>query len=105
MKRILIVEDDLHIQDIFKIIFEAYGYDVECLDNGKTLCERKGNWPDAIILDKQLPGLSGVEACKFLKSQSRTKDIPVILITATLGVQEAAKIAGADDFMEKPFDM
>jgi CheY-like chemotaxis protein len=105
MKRLLIVEDDLSIQDIFKIMFETYGYQVECLENGKVLCERKGNWPDAIILDKQLPGLDGVRACQFLKSQPATKNIPVLLITATMGVDQAAKLAGADDFLEKPFDM
>jgi DNA-binding response OmpR family regulator len=105
MKRILIVEDDLHIRDIFKIIFETYGYDVECIDNGESLCKRKSNWPDAIILDKQLPGIDGVKACQFLKSQPGTKNIPVILITATQGVDKAAQIAGADYFFEKPFDM
>jgi DNA-binding response OmpR family regulator len=105
MKRILIVEDDLAIQDIFKIIFETYGYEVECMDNGKTLCEKDTNWPDAIILDKQLPGVDGVEACRHLKSQATTKNIPVILITASSGIVQAARIAGADDFAEKPFDM
>jgi CheY-like chemotaxis protein len=105
MKRLLIVEDDLSIQDIFKIMFETYGYQVECLENGKVLCERKDNWPDAIILDKQLPGMDGVQACQFLKSQPATKNIPVLLITATMGVDQAAKLAGADDFLEKPFDM
>jgi DNA-binding response OmpR family regulator len=105
MKKILIVEDDLATQDIFKIIFESYGYDVECIDNGKTLFERRGNWPDAIILDKQLPGIDGIEACRHLKSQSVSKNIPVILITASGGVNQAAKVAGADDFFEKPFDM
>jgi DNA-binding response OmpR family regulator len=105
MKKILIVEDDLATQDIFKIIFESYGYEVEVLDNGKHLCERTANLPDAIILDKQLPGLDGVEACQFLKSRSATKNIPVILITATEGVAQAAKKAGADDYFEKPFDM
>jgi DNA-binding response OmpR family regulator len=105
MKKILIVEDDLSIQDIFRIIFETYGYDVECMDKGETLYEKKGNWPDAIILDKQLPGISGIEACRFLKNQSVSKDIPVILITASSGIRDAARAAGADDYFEKPFDM
>jgi CheY-like chemotaxis protein len=105
MKKVLIVEDDLHIRDIFQMIFETYGYQVECLENGKVLCERDNNWPDVIILDKQLPGLDGVQACQYLKSQPDTKNIPVLLITATLGIDRAAKAAGADDFLEKPFDM
>jgi DNA-binding response OmpR family regulator len=105
MKKILIVEDDAAIQDIFKIIFETYGFSVECIDNGKELSERKSNWPDAIILDKQLPGLDGVKACQHLKSQSASKDIPVILITASNEIEKSAKLAGADHFFEKPFDM
>jgi DNA-binding response OmpR family regulator len=105
MKRILIVEDDPAILDIFKIIFETYGYEVECIDNGKTLCEKHANWPDAIILDKQLPGVDGVVACRHLKAQAVSKNIPVILITASSGIVQAARNAGADDFAEKPFDM
>jgi DNA-binding response OmpR family regulator len=105
MKKILIVEDDLDIQDIFKIIFTTYGYEVECIDNGKAIFEKKSNWPDAIILDKQLPGMNGVEACKLLKANVETHKIPVIMISATSGVEQAARIAGADDFLEKPFNM
>jgi DNA-binding response OmpR family regulator len=105
MKKILIVEDDAAIQDIFRIIFETYGFAVECIDNGKELRERTSNWPDAIILDKQLPGLDGVTVCQHLKSQASSKNIPVILITASSEVEKSAKLAGADYFFEKPFDM
>jgi len=105
MKKILIVEDDIDIQNIFKIIFKSYGYSVECLTDGKKLCERQGDWPDAIILDKQLPGLSGVEACQHLKSKEETRNIPIIMISAATGIEESAKKAGADDFLEKPFQM
>jgi DNA-binding response OmpR family regulator len=105
MKKILIVEDDAAIQDIFKIIFETYGFAVECIDNGKALCERTSNWPDAIVLDKQLPGVDGVKACQYLKSQPSSKHIPVILITASNEIEKSARLAGADDFSEKPFDM
>jgi DNA-binding response OmpR family regulator len=105
MKKILIVEDDAAIQDIFRIIFETYGFAVECIDNGKAVCERTSNWPDAIILDKQLPGIDGVKVCQHLKSQAVSKHIPVILITASNEIEKSAKLAGADDFSEKPFDM
>jgi DNA-binding response OmpR family regulator len=105
MKKILIIEDDIATQDIFRLIFETYGYQVECMDSGEKLVKKNGNWPDAIILDKQLPGIDGVEACKFLKSQSSSKNVPVILITGSAGIDQWAKSAGADDFFEKPFDM
>jgi DNA-binding response OmpR family regulator len=57
------------------------------------------------LLDKQLSGQDGLEVCQFLKSQSDTKDIPVIIISATPGISKMAMDAGADDFLEKPFQM
>jgi DNA-binding response OmpR family regulator len=105
MKKILIVEDDLDIQDIFKIIFKSNGYEVECSDKGLPICERQSNLPDLIILDKQLPDVSGLEACSTLKSKDNTRHIPIILISAASGIAAVARAAGADDFMEKPFNM
>jgi DNA-binding response OmpR family regulator len=105
MNKILIVEDDIHIQDIFKIIFNSHGYAVECVDSGEKLYKTDLHWPDVIILDKKLPGISGIEACKRLKANADTKIIPVIMISALSGVREAALRAGADDYIEKPFTM
>jgi DNA-binding response OmpR family regulator len=105
MKKILIVEDDLDIQDIFRIIFTSKGYEVECNDRGLPISERQRHLPDLIILDKKLPDISGVEACRILKSKNNTRHIPVILISAAPGIAADARVAGADDFMEKPFNM
>jgi DNA-binding response OmpR family regulator len=105
MKRILVVEDDKDIQDVFRIILSSFGYRVDCLADGASVLEMKNNWPDAIILDKQLPGLNGVEVCKTLKSKDELQHIPVIMISATSGIEQAAKQAGADDYLEKPFNM
>ncbi len=105
MKTILIVEDDKDIQDVFKIIFTSFGFNVRTESNGRNVADMNTDWPDAVILDKQLPGLNGVEVCKILKSNPESKNIPVIMISATSGIAEAAKLAGADDFLEKPFNM
>jgi DNA-binding response OmpR family regulator len=105
MRKILIVEDDSDIQDIFKIIFSSNGYEVECIDKGLSVAGRKNNLPDLIILDKQLPDVSGTEACKTLKASKETCNIPVIMISAAPGLAAAARDAGADDFIEKPFTM
>jgi DNA-binding response OmpR family regulator len=104
MKKILIVEDDPYIQDIFKIIFKSYGYETFCIDTAEAL-DTVQTLPDIIIMDKQLPGISGVEGCKRLKAKAETQHIPVIMISATAGVQQAAALAGADDYIEKPFNM
>jgi DNA-binding response OmpR family regulator len=105
MRKILIVEDDRDIQDVFKIIFNSFGYKVDCLTDGNSVLEKTTNWPDAIVLDKQLPGISGIEVCKAIKAREELKHIPVLMISATSGVEQAAKIAGADDYLEKPFNM
>jgi DNA-binding response OmpR family regulator len=105
MKKIMIVEDDVDIQDIFRIIFETYGYQVQCIDDGKKIFEQKAGWPDAIVLDKQLPVMDGVDACKKLKADTATRNIPVIMISAASKIEEIARDAGANDYLEKPFDM
>jgi DNA-binding response OmpR family regulator len=104
MKKILVVEDDKDIQQVFKIVLHSLGYRVECLEDGAGVLQIT-HWPDAIILDKQLPGMNGVDVCKALKSMEESQHVPVIMISGTSGVEEAARLAGADDYLEKPFQM
>jgi DNA-binding response OmpR family regulator len=104
MKKILVVEDDKDIQQIFRIVLHSLGYQVDFLEDGDSVLQIK-HWPDAIILDKQLSGMNGVDVCKILKSADASRHIPVIMISGNSGVEEAARLAGADDFFEKPFHM
>ena len=105
MKKILITDDDQGIQDIFKLILEQAGYEVQVYGDASFILENIYTCPDLFILDKKLRGKDGLQICKFLKSQSFTKDIPVIIISATHGIEKLAKEAGADDFIEKPFEI
>jgi DNA-binding response OmpR family regulator len=104
-KKILITDDDSGVQDIFKLIFERAGYEVAVYGEAVSIFQNKFTTPDLFLLDKQLSGQDGLEVCQFLKSQSGTKDIPVIIVSATPGISKMAKDAGADDFLEKPFQM
>lgn len=104
-KKILITDDDEGVQDIFKLIFERAGYDVEIHGEAVSILENKYNHPDLFLLDRQLSGQDGLKVCRFLKSQTGTKDIPVIIVSATPGIGKLAQEAGADDFIEKPFQM
>jgi DNA-binding response OmpR family regulator len=104
-KRILITDDDEGVQDIFKLIFERAGYDVEIHGEAVPILENNYNYPDLFLLDRQLSGQDGLKVCRFLKSQAVTKHIPVIIVSATPGIGKLAKEAGADDFIEKPFQM
>jgi DNA-binding response OmpR family regulator len=104
-KKILITDDDEGVQDIFKIIFERAGYEVEVFGEAMSIYENNFRSPDIFLLDRQLSGQDGLKVCQFLKSQDSTKDIPVIIVSATIGIGKLAKEAGADDFIEKPFQV
>jgi len=104
MKKILVTEDDPGLQEIYKIILEKAGYMVTILPSGRDILNNHYQLPDLFVLDKQLSGMDGLDICKYLKSQQATKNVPVIIISATTDIQNLVKEAGADAFIEKPFD-
>jgi DNA-binding response OmpR family regulator len=105
MKKIIFVDDDPGICDVAKIVFEKAGYDITIFSNGAPLLKNDYALPDIIILDKQLPDIDGVELCRKLKKQERTKNVSVIMLSANHNIKTLAKNAGADEVMEKPFSL
>jgi len=103
--RIIIVEDDTAISDILRIILEKNGYEVEEYIHGQPLIDGNIRWPDLFLLDKQLDDVDGLDICRHLKSRSISRDIPIIILSATPGISNIVKEAGADAFIEKPFSM
>lgn len=108
MKKILIIEDDDHIIELLKFNVENNGYDVSvAMDGNEGLNKAINELPDLILLDLMLPGIDGIDICKRLKNKDRTKDIPIIMLTAK--GHETDKILGleigADDYMTKPFSV
>jgi CheY-like chemotaxis protein len=103
MNQIIIADDDPSMRDIFELILQRAGYRVTSYADGEILLSNGFNLPDLFILDKQLSGVDGLDICRFLKNQQSTKDIPVIIISASPYVANFATEAGADDFVEKPF--
>lgn len=102
-KKVLIVDDDPGIQDAFRLIFERAGYHTTVLSSGNAILDGSFELPDIFILDKQLSGVDGLDVCRFLKADERTRHIPVVLVSATPQVAALAKAVCADDFLEKPF--
>lgn len=103
---IYIVEDDPNISEILEANLKREGYQVRSIDDGEeALNQITKSPPDLIILDLNLPSLSGIEICKYLRSNPATEDIPVIMLTAR--TEEIDKIigfeVGADDYVTKPF--
>ena len=105
-QRILIAEDDTSIQKLFSIILKREGYEIELSPDGQLVYEHKAPFPSLFILDRQLQNSSdGLEACRYLKSKEATRNIPVIMISATPEIGVLARKAGAEDYLEKPFSI
>jgi two-component system phosphate regulon response regulator PhoB len=106
-KNILIIEDERDVIDLLSLnLRRAGGFNVStAIDGVSGLQKARDEKPALIILDLMLPGISGVELCKILKSRSDTRDIPILMLTAK--ADEIDRIAGlefgADDYVTKPF--
>jgi DNA-binding response OmpR family regulator len=103
-KKIFIIEDDESVQKILKLMFEKAGYEIEISPDGESIFKEHPHLPDLFLLDKHLIRNDGLEICRYLKSKDTTRNIPVIMLSATPGIESLARNAGADDFMEKPFN-
>ena len=106
MSHVLVVEDESAIAELISINLRHAGFEVTIASNAdQAQAAVDGALPDLIILDWMLPGQSGVALAKRWRAESRTRDLPVIMLTAR--VDEADKItgldAGADDYLTKPF--
>lgn len=104
-KMIMIAEDDPGIVDAMKLMLEIDGYDVLTTADGQTLLKMKDNLPDLILLDIWMSGSDGLEICKTLKKQNQTKNIPIVIVSARHDALRDVQLAGADDFLAKPFEM
>lgn len=106
MTRILIVEDEPAIAELVSINLRHAGYEVataETADQARAQVDRV--LPDLVLLDWMLPGQTGLALAKQLRAEARTRELPLIMLTARS--DEADKIsgldAGADDYLTKPF--
>lgn len=105
-KQILLVEDEADILEMVRYNIAREGYNVLCAQNGiDGLRIARSELPDLIVLDLMLPDMDGLDMCKALKSDRKTEDIPIIMLTAkaeetdiVLGLE-----LGADDYITKPF--
>jgi two-component system phosphate regulon response regulator PhoB len=104
--RILVVEDEAALAYLLVYNLEAEGYQVEHVDNGDEAELRIAETPpDLVILDWMLPGVSGLEICRRLRSREGARDMPVIMLTARGEENERVRglSVGADDYVVKPF--
>ncbi len=105
-RKILIVDDERYILHILDFSLGAEGYEVITAGDGEQAVERsRSDKPDLIVMDIMMPKMDGFEACKVIKADPDTRDIPVIMLTAK-GREVDKKRgldAGADEYLTKPF--
>jgi len=106
--RILIVEDEEALTLLLRYNLEAAGYDVESVARGDEADLRlREAIPDLVILDWMLPGVSGIELCRRLRSRPETRQLPIVMLTARGEESERVRglSTGADDYVVKPFSV
>ncbi|MCB9895538.1 MAG: response regulator [Planctomycetes bacterium] len=103
---ILIIEDEPDIMEVLKYNLEKNRYRVATAGSGEDgLAAARATQPDLVLLDLMLPGIDGLEVCRKLRDDERTRDLPVIMLTAK-GTEADVVVGltlGADDYVVKPF--
>jgi len=105
--RILIVEDERGLTQSLSWYFNKEGYETHIAENGTDgLRKAQTILPDVVLLDIMLPGMNGLDVCRELRAGERTKEIPIIMLTAKS--EETDQVVGyslgADDYVPKPFN-
>ena len=106
--RILVVEDETPLAELLAYNIKAEGFQVEHADRGDEAELRLvKTFFNLVILDWMLPGLSGLEICRRMREWDKTRDTPIIMLTARSEENERVRalLAGADDYVVKPFSM
>jgi len=104
-KRILLVDDDYKLSDMFSRSLHSRDYIVSVANTGKEALEKAKEIPDLILLDLELPDISGYNVCCQLREHKTTRKIPIIMITGKIFCQDKIEglYIGADDYIAKPF--
>src|SRR6059036_3575444 len=105
-RNILIIEDETDVADLLSLNLRKAGFRVSTAGDGASgLQKARDDRPDFIVLDLMLPKMLGLEVCRILKSDSATRHIPIMMLTAK--AEEIDRIVGlefgADDYVTKPF--
>ena len=107
MKRILVVDDENATNVLSSGYLRLAGFEVESCFDGESAQERLGREPsvDLVVLDLRMPGIGGAAAARAMRSDPRTALIPIVLLSATLGLAAGTGIeeVKADAYIPKPF--
>jgi DNA-binding response OmpR family regulator len=107
MARVLVVDDVKFISRMLAEIFTKEGHEVASAGNGREALDHVAETlPDLVVLDVAMPEMDGLEVVRHLREDERSRDVPVLMVTARTDekTRSAAAEAGVDDFLVKPFE-
>ncbi|MBS0410163.1 MAG: response regulator [Proteobacteria bacterium] len=105
MGHVLVVDDNILNVKLLEARLQVAAYAVETASSGaEALAKVAARQPDIVLLDVMMPGMDGYEVCRRLRAGAKTRDLPVVLVTALdkPSDREEGLAAGADDFLTKP---
>ena len=103
--KILVVDDDINLVSLWSELLEYEGYQVETVYSGNAAVNSaESNGCDLILLDIMLPDIDGITVCHKLRNNPQTKDMPIVLMSASDALREKGKEC-ADATLAKPFDL
>ncbi|MBN1870625.1 MAG: response regulator [Candidatus Omnitrophica bacterium] len=104
-KKILVVDDEIELVELVKIRLESDGYEVLTANSGlEGLSKAAGEQPDLIILDISMAEMDGYTVIQKLREEPKTKNIPVIILTAYAKMKSLFELEGISDYIVKPFE-
>ena len=106
MAKILVAEDDSDLRLLVSLKLESSGHEVVSVEDGTSAARQCGVVrPDLVVLDLMMPGMSGLEVCRYIRADDDLRLTPVILLTARAQAAdiEAGRAAGVDEYLTKPF--
>ena len=104
--RILLADDDPRVLQVVSRYLDLEGYEMDTVADGESAVETATSAPpDLIILDIMMPGIDGIEACRRIRANAATAQTPVLMFSALSEEADAARDAGADGLLPKPFNL
>ncbi|MFQ5730196.1 MAG: response regulator [Waddliaceae bacterium] len=105
-KHIIVVDDEEDILELIRYNLDKEGFQVICATTGEDALQKaRSKSIDLLVLDLMLPGIDGLDVCRILKSDSKTKSVPILMLTSKGEEADIVKglEIGADDYVTKPF--
>jgi CheY-like chemotaxis protein len=105
--RVLVVEDDPSLREIYAGALRGYGHEVRTAADGTAAldCLSNGWEPCVVFLDLRMPGMDGWELSRRLRADTRWRDLSVVVVAAHFRIDQEAAEIGADGWLQKPFDL